>query len=78
MSFLLCVVVCKIEYYQNLIVKFKKINFKLNNDVLFKGVSTGYALYPNEANDIDQLIYLADQRMYQNKQRKISKKIASK
>lgn len=67
------VVVCKIENYQNLIDKFKKIDFKLNNDVLFKGVSTGYALYPNEANDIDQLIYLADQRMYQNKQQKILK-----
>lgn len=64
------VAVCSIENYQNLMTEINKIDFKLNNDVLFKGVSTGYALYPNEANDIDRLIYLADQRMYKNKQQK--------
>lgn len=64
------VAVCAIENYQDIISKINKIDFKLNSDVFFKGVSTGYALYPNEADDIDKLIYLADQRMYKNKQQK--------
>lgn len=64
------VAVCEIENYQDTINKINKIDFKLNSNVLFKGVSTGYALYPCDANDIDKLIYLADQRMYENKQQK--------
>lgn len=66
------VAICAIEIYQDIINKIKKIDFKLNNNILFNGVSIGYSLYPSEAKDIDKLIHLADQRMYKDKQQKTS------
>lgn len=32
------------------------------------GASCGYALYPAESVDVQQVRYIADQRMYENKQ----------
>ena len=35
---------------------------------MFVGASCGYALYPAESVDVQQVCYIADQRMYENKQ----------
>lgn len=62
------VILSKSEEYHALISHLHKIDFQLNKHIRFKGVSIGYAFYPNEARSIDDLIYLADQRMYKDKQ----------
>lgn len=61
------VLISNLDNYQNLVECIGSIDFELDGQVPFNGVSMGYALYPSEANDIEELIHLADSRMYQNK-----------
>lgn len=53
----------------------QKINFYLkDSNIKFLGVSYGYAQYPFEAEEMDKLIYIADKRMYEQKNKKIHKR----
>lgn len=46
--------------------------FKLDGITLDMNISTGYVLYPRDAGDSDTLLRMADQRMYEQKQRRKS------
>lgn len=61
------ILISKLDNYQKVIEKLSQITFKLNEQISFEGVSIGYALFPKEARNIDDLISVADQRMYNNK-----------
>ncbi len=44
--------------------------FKLDGIILDMNISTGYVLYPRDAGDSETLLRMADQRMYEQKQRR--------
>lgn len=54
----------------------EKMKFTNNPDgVYFKGISLGCSCFPNDGNDISELLYLADLRMYQVKKEKHRNKV---
>lgn len=61
------ILISNLDNYQKVIEKLSQITFKLDDRISFEGVSIGYALFPEEAKNIDDLISIADQRMYNNK-----------
>lgn len=60
----------KIETFQEL---FKTIPISSDNAQFFGSFSFGTAIFPDEADTIDELLKVADKRMYQNKKRNKSK-----
>lgn len=65
------IILSKSEEYHALMSHLHRIDFQLNKHIRFKGVSIGHAFYPDEGKSIDDLIYLADQRMYKDKQSRV-------
>lgn len=45
------------------------VPYEIDGNVVSVGASCGYALYPAESIDVQQVCYIADQRMYENKQK---------
>lgn len=45
------------------------VPYEIDGDAVSVGASCGYALYPAESIDVQQVCYIADQRMYENKQK---------
>lgn len=43
--------------------------YEIDGNAVSVGASCGYALYPAESIDVQQVCYIADQRMYENKQK---------
>ena len=52
----------------NLICEMVSAPYEIEGHTLTVGVSCGYALYPTESIDVQQVQCLADQRMYEKKQ----------
>ena len=52
----------------NLICEMVSAPYEIEGHTLTVGVSCGYAQYPTESIDVQQVRYLADQRMHENKQ----------
>lgn len=52
----------------NLICEMIAVPYEIDGNTVSVGASCGYALYPAESVDVQQVRYLADQRMYENKQ----------
>ncbi|MFA9423721.1 MAG: GGDEF domain-containing protein [Sedimentibacter sp.] len=52
-----------------------KLTFKCQNNVEFQGLSLGYASFPQEGNDLNTLMRIADFNMYQIKKEKHKKSI---
>ena len=46
------------------------VPYEIDGNAVSVGASCGYALYPAESIDVQQVCYIADQRMYENKQKK--------
>ena len=44
------------------------VPYEIDGNTVSVGASCGYALYPAESGDVQQVCYIADQRMYENKQ----------
>ncbi len=45
------------------------VPYEIDGNTVSVGASCGYALYPAESIDVQQVRYIADQRMYENKQK---------
>ena len=45
------------------------VPYEIDGNAVSVGASCGYALYPAESIDVQQVCYIADQRMYKNKQK---------
>lgn len=45
------------------------VPYEIDGNAVSVGASCGYALYPAESIDVQQVCYIADQRMYENKQK---------
>ena len=45
------------------------VPYEIDGNTVSVGASCGYALYPAESVDVQQVRYIADQRMYENKQK---------
>ena len=45
------------------------VPYEIDGNAVRVGASCGYALYPAESIDVQQVCYIADQRMYENKQK---------
>lgn len=45
------------------------VPYEIDGNTVSVGASCGYALYPAESIDVQQVCYIADQRMYENKQK---------
>ena len=45
------------------------VPYEIDGNAVSVGASCGYALYPAESIDVQQVRYIADQRMYENKQK---------
>ena len=62
-----------LTHHQDLYQQIKNIQFTIdiqkNKSVSFLGISIGMVEYPKESLDIDDLLKLADQRMYEDKKR---------
>ena len=52
----------------NLICEMIAVPYEIDGNTVSVGTSCGYALYPAESVDVQQVRYIADQRMYENKQ----------
>ena len=52
----------------NLICEMVAVTYEIDGNSVSVGASCGYALYPAESVDVQQVRYIADQRMYENKQ----------
>ena len=52
----------------NLICEMIAVPYEIDGNSVSVGTSCGYALYPAESVDVQQVRYIADQRMYENKQ----------
>lgn len=52
----------------NLIREMIAVPYEIDGNTVSVGASCGYALYPAESVDVQQVCYIADQRMYENKQ----------
>ena len=52
----------------NLICEMVAVPYEIDDNTVSVGASCGYALYPAESVDVQQVRYIADQRMYENKQ----------
>ena len=52
----------------NLICEMIAVPYEIEGNTVSVGASCGYALYPAESVDVQQVCYIADQRMYENKQ----------
>ena len=52
----------------NLICEMIAVPYEIDGNTVSVGASCGYALYPAESVDVQQVRYIADQRMYENKQ----------
>ena len=53
----------------NLICEMIAVPYEIDGNTVSVGTSCGYALYPAESVDAQQVRYIADQRMYENKQK---------
>lgn len=53
----------------NLICEMIAVPYEIDGNSVSVGASCGYALYPAESVDVQQVRYIADQRMYENKQK---------
>ena len=53
----------------NLICEMIAVPYEIDGNSVSVGTSCGYALYPAESVDVQQVRYIADQRMYENKQK---------
>lgn len=49
-----------------------KEGFHFKNQIYLSSISIGFAIYPNQANSVSELMRLADQMMYQEKRKKKS------
>ncbi|WP_177203573.1 diguanylate cyclase domain-containing protein [Marinospirillum celere] len=61
------------NFCQQLLDKVIKPVFLREGEQITPGISLGYAIYPDDAADIEQLVNLADKAMYQNKLKSIQK-----
>ena len=52
----------------NMICEMIAVPYEIDGNTVSVGASCGYALYPAESVDVQQVRYIADQRMYENKQ----------
>ena len=52
----------------NLICEMIAVPYEIDGNTVSVGASCGYARYPAESVDVQQVRYIADQRMYENKQ----------
>lgn len=52
----------------DLICEMIAVPYEIDGNTVSVGASCGYALYPAESVDVQQVRYIADQRMYENKQ----------
>ena len=52
----------------NLICEMVAVPYEIDGNTVSVGASCGYALYPTESVDVQQVRCIADQRMYENKQ----------
>ena len=52
----------------NMICEMVAVPYEIDGNSVSVGASCGYALYPAESVDVQQVRYIADQRMYENKQ----------
>ena len=53
----------------NMICEMITVPYEIDGSSVSVGASCGYALYPAESVDVQQVRYIADQRMYENKQK---------
>ena len=53
----------------NMICEMVAVPYEIDGSSVSVGASCGYALYPAESVDVQQVRYIADQRMYENKQK---------
>ena len=53
----------------NMICEMVAVPYEIDGNAVSVGASCGYALYPAESIDVQQVCYIADQRMYENKQK---------
>lgn len=53
----------------NMICEMVAVPYEIDGNTVSVGASCGYALYPAESVDVQQVRYIADQRMYENKQK---------
>lgn len=53
----------------NLICEMIAVPYEIDGNTVSVGASCGYALYPAESVEVQQVRYIADQRMYENKQK---------
>ena len=53
----------------NMICEMITVPYEIDGNTVSVGASCGYALYPAESVDVQQVRYIADQRMYENKQK---------
>ncbi len=53
----------------NMICEMISVPYEIDGSSVSVGASCGYALYPAESVDVQQVRYIADQRMYENKQK---------
>lgn len=53
----------------NMICEMIAVPYEIDGNAVSVGASCGYALYPAESIDVQQVRYIADQRMYENKQK---------
>ena len=53
----------------NMICEMIAVPYEIDGNTVSVGASCGYALYPAESVDVQQVRYIADQRMYENKQK---------
>ena len=51
----------------NMICEMVAVPYEIDGNTVSVGASCGYALYPAESVDVQQVRYIADQRMYENK-----------
>ena len=54
----------------NLICEMIAVPYEIEGNTVSVGASCGYALYPAESVDVQQVCYIADQRMYEDKAHK--------
>ena len=52
----------------DMICEMVAVPYEIDGNTVSVGASCGYALYPAESVDVQQVRYIADQRMYENKQ----------
>jgi len=53
----------------DMICEMVAVPYEIDGNAVSVGASCGYALYPAESIDVQQVCYIADQRMYENKQK---------